>query len=204
MPGKEKKPITSLEDRKKIFERRLEELELKNKLLGSPELFVNEKGSDEFLDILSLTIKLNGGIEFILEDYINENVAEYESHFYKGFFYQIAKLYGYPESVMDPYIKPFIAAYFIINFVYARFPERVFRRLTELTPWRKEKELRWVRIHKLFQRLSPIAIEQLDLFIDQAYVLAKESKDLTDFKLRFSEKYHTYFQIDMFIDVEIQ
>ena len=101
---------------------------------------------------------------------------------------------------MDDYVKPLVAADFTINFVYARFPENVFIRLRQLAKW---TEIPGIRVNKLFQRLSPIASEQLDLFIDQAYYLAKKSKDMHDFKMNFSNTYHRYFQIDMFIDATL-
>lgn len=198
---KGKKLIAPIGERKKIFERKIEDLELKNKLLGSPELFIKDKGSDEYLDSLSLRISFNGGRELTLEEYINENyVEEYNSHFYQSYYDVIGKLYGLPENAMKGYIKPIIAADFTLKYVYGRFPNQVLKRLKDLTGW---SEIPGVRIHKLFQRLHPIAIEQLDLFIDQAYDVANKSKDITEFKMEFSKKYKIYFQLDMFTDKSI-
>jgi hypothetical protein len=118
---KNKKMKISLEERKKVFVRKLEDLELKNKLLGTPELFKTEVGSDEYLDTLSLKIKLNGGQEFTLEEYLSENLVEYRSHFYQEFYDVTALLHGLPIEVMKEYVKPECARDHTLQFIYARF-----------------------------------------------------------------------------------
>jgi hypothetical protein len=73
----------------------------------------------------------------------------------------------------------------------------------------KWSDIPGIRLTKLFQRLSPIATEQLDLFIDQYVALARECiamygvNALTQFKLNYSEKYIIYFQLDMFNDIDL-
>ena len=191
----DKKIETSSGQRKKIFQRKQQDLELKRKLIGSPELFITDKGSDEYLDSLSLKIKLYGGKEFTLEEYINDNLVKYRPRFYKEYYYEIARLHNLPKEVMDNYIKPLVAAQFTINFVYARFPQKVFNRLRQLSKW---TDIPGIRENKLFQRLTPIASEQLDLYIDQAYNVAKKSNNIHDFRLDFSKEYHVYFQMDLF------
>ncbi len=199
MSDKNKKiKIPSLEERKKSHQRALEDLDLKNKLLGSPELFINQEGTDEYLDILSVKIKLNGDRELSLEEYIVDNLVEYRSHFYKDYYYGIAKLCNLDRSVMDEYQKPKFVADFTINFVYARFPKDVVDRLMSKAPWTPIPGIREI---KLFQHLSPIATEQLDLYIAQVEEMMRQCDDLTEFKLKYSKKYNLYFQIDMFNDL---
>lgn len=187
----------SLEERQKEHERQLRELEIKNKLLGTPEMFINDKSSNEYLDMLSVIVKLNGGRELTYEEYLSEFLIEYRSHFYKEYYYLIAKLYGLDPSLMDDYIKPKIVAYFTINFIYARFPKRVVDTLMRKAVW---TEIPGVREVKLFQNLSPIATEQLDLYIDQCVKVMRDCDTIGKFKLKYSEEYKLYFQLDMFQD----
>lgn len=195
-----KSKFIPLEERKLEHQKKLTELERKNKLLGSPELFLTEKGSDEYLDTLSMKLKLIGGRELTYEEYLSEGLVDYKSHFYKEYYYQIAKLYGMDKSEMDKYQKPQCVAFFTIQFIYARFPKRVVDRLMRDTKW---TEIPGVREFKLFQRLSVIATEQLELFIDQCVNMMKQCTNLTEFKLKYSKKYKVYFPIDIFSDISI-
>src|SRR5580704_10457652 len=111
------------------FVRTQEELDRKKRLLNGPELFVGDTASDEYLDRLSLRLKLIGGQEFDLVDYVADMMTVYESKFGKPWFYRVADLYKVNRSVMDQYVKPEFVRQFIIQFVYGRFPYKVLRSL---------------------------------------------------------------------------
>lgn len=191
--------IPSLEERQKDHERKLRELELKNRLEGSPEIFLNNKESDEYLDVLGVIVKLNGGRELTYEEYISEFLVEYRSHFSDEFFCLIAKLYGLNPIVMKNYIKPRIVPFFIIKFIYARFPARVVNTLMRKAPW---TDIPGIREVKLFQNLSPVATVQLDLYIEQCIVMMRECDNLKEFKTKYLGAYTFYFQRDLFEDNE--
>ena len=200
MPDKEEKSQTVPGNQKQIFTRKQEDLKLKERLLAAPELFITNKGSDEYLDRLSLKIQLRGGDEFTLEEYITQNMVEYRPRFYREYYYEIANLHGLDKSVMDNYQKPQCAADFTVQFIYGRFPMKVLNFLREKSPW---TAIPGIRANKLFQYLSKIASDQLDLIIEQAVQVMKESKNLSEFKMKYSIKYKVYFQIDMFADTNI-
>lgn len=174
--------------------RKKEDLELKKQLLLGPNLNVPDKGSDESLDKLSLKIKLIGGREFTLEEYIAENLVAYESKFFKDWFYELARLFGVDKKEMDPYVKPKFVPEFIINFVYARFPYKVFERLRKKCKFVS----RTMRSHKLFQWLSKDASKQLDVVIEQVFLIMKDSADFKDFQKKYSDAYKLHFQVDLF------
>ncbi len=179
---------------KKIITKTDEDLELKKQLLLSPNLLIPEKGSDEGLDKLSLKIKLIGGKEFTLEDYVVDNLIKYESKFFKDWYYELAKLYGEDKKVMDQYHKPKFVALFKIQFIYGRFPYLVLRTLRKKSPF----ILPGIRKNKLFQYLTKDASEKLDVIIEQSFAIMKNSKTVLDFKLEYSKQYKIYFQIDLF------
>ena len=57
----------------------------------------------------------------------------------------------------------------------------------------------FVREFKLHQLLSPIAIEQLDLYIEQVIDLGKDyHNNINGFKKAFSQTYKTSVQKDLF------
>lgn len=195
MTNKERKtnPISTKQNM--VVTRKEEDIALKQQLLNAPELYIYNKGGDEYLDRLSLKIKLIGGREFSLREYVSENIVEYRSRFYKEYYYQIARLYGFDNAVMDKYQKPECAAQFTVQFIYGRFPRKVLNAIRKKSPW---SEIPGVRENKLFQFLTPVASEELDLYIEQAVETMKTSNTLLDFQLTYSQKYRVYFQLDMF------
>lgn len=178
---------------KAAFVRTQEEQDLKKLLLSGPELFVTDKASDEYLDRLSLRLKLIGGEEFDLGDYVAEMMAVYESKFGKPWFYRLAHLYGYNRSVMDQYVKPEFVRQFIVQFVYGRFPYKVLRSLRS----RNRKTSTGKNRTKLFQHLTKDASEQLDVVINQVYEMMATCTDPLDFKMTYSKTYKIYFQLEM-------
>lgn len=177
---------------KKDLTRKQEELELKKRLIESPELFITEKGSDEYLDRLALKIKLIGGTEFVLSDYVAEVMAEYESRFKKPWWYRLADLYGVDRAVMDKYVKPEFARQFLVQFVYGRFPYLMLRTLRS----KNRKVSKADNRTKLFQHLTKKAGEQLDVVIEQVYIMMGDCKTPLEFKMKYSSEYQIYFQLD--------
>ena len=179
--------------RKKVI-RKPEDLKLKEQLLSSPELFITEKGSDEYLDRLALKIKLIGGDEFILSDYVAEVMAEYEAKFKKDWFYRLADLCELPRTIMDVYVKPDFVRKFIVQFVYGRFHYMILRTLRSKNRKTSTEENRT----KLFQHLTKDASQKLDVVIEQVYTMMGVSENLMDFKMRYSKEYKIFFQLEMF------
>lgn len=174
-------------------QRSKQEEDLKNQLI-QPVLFY-EKGSDEFLDRLFFKVKLIGGNEFSFEDFILEKPFEYRSHFYKEFYLVTADLFGIDRKLMDNYRKPQCAADATNSFIYSRFPNRVVSHIRSKCKWLPDC---FEREFKLFQFLSPIMVERLDLYIDQYVELAKKyPNNLTGFKEAFCESYKIPQQIEM-------
>lgn len=169
-----------------------DDLDLKKHLVESAELFITEKGSDEYLDKLSLKIKLLGGQEFILSDYVSEIMADYEPKFSKDWYYRLADLYQVPRTLMDPYIKPEFVRQFTIEFVYGRFPSAVLRTLRS----KNRKTSNTLERTKLFQHMTKDASGELDLVIEQVFVLMGKCKDPISFKLEYSRIYKVYFQLE--------
>ena len=176
----------------KIFKRKQEDLELKKQLLLNADAFIIERSSDESLDKLSLKIKLIGGTEFTMSDYIAEEMVRYESKFFKSWFYKLAKIYGVDKSVMDVYVKPDFVRRFIIQYVYGRFPKLLLRTLRS-----RNRSIIGKR-GKLFQHLKREASEKLDIVIAQIEAIMDISENALDFKLKYSKEYKLYFQIDLF------
>src|SRR6266496_4406492 len=114
---------------KRVITRKKEDAQLIKQLVLSPEAFITERASDESLDNLSLKIKLISGREFILSEYIAEEMAIYQSKFFKEWFYRLADIYDVNRTVMDVYVKPDFVRRFIIQFVYGRFPYLLLRTL---------------------------------------------------------------------------
>ncbi len=197
MQNKQKKTNAILNEQNHVVKRKPEDLQLMQNLLA-PELFV-KTGSDEHLDRLLFESKLKGEKELEIEDYTLADFAEYHSRFYIKFYYGIAKMHGIDKAKMDTYVKPFCAKYFTLNFIYARFPQKV---LNALMSKRKSDGISGIG-NKLHQYLSAIALHMLELFIDQADKMMDECDNITDFKLKYSKEYNLYFQIDMFTDAGI-
>lgn len=178
----------------KKFTRKEQDLQLKKQLLAGPELFVTNKGSDESLDRLALKIKLYGENGFNISEIVAEVLAKYESKFKKYWFNRLADLAGVNRAVMIPYVKPDFVRQFIIGFVYARFPYTVLRTLRS----KNRKTSLEAKRTKLFQHMTKVASDQLDVVIAQVYAVMNESDNLLDFKMKYSKQYQIHFQTELF------
>jgi hypothetical protein len=178
----------------KQFKRKAEDLELKKRLLFGPESFITEKASDEGLDRLSLKMKLFAETGFEVTNIVADVLADYESKFKIEWFYKLADLAGVKRNVMDVYVKPEFVRLFIIEFVYARFPNKILKTLRSKNRQTSTENRRT----KLFQHLTKSASEQLDLVISQVEQVMNDSVNLIDFKMKYSNLYSVYFQTGMF------
>lgn len=186
--------LINLKERLLKHHRNRQEEDLKSQLI-QPVLFL-EKGSDDFLDRLFTKVQLIGGNEFSFEDYILEAPYEYSSHFYKKYYLVTADLFGVERKEMDGYVKHQCAAEATNAFIYSRFPNRVVAHLRSKCKWLPSS---FEREFKLFQFLSPVMIEKLDLYIDQYVDLAsKYPNDLIGFKIAFADKYKIAQQMPLF------
>ena len=182
--------------KKGVFTRKEEDLQLKQQLLLGPELLISPTGEDKNLDRLSLKLKLLSGEEFPLSEYLSERMLDYSVKFIKDYYYQIARLRSIEKSLMDVYRKPAVVAKITNEFIYGRFPYKVLRELRS----RNAYIAPGVRAHKHFQYLSEAASEQLDVIIGQAVETMKTCETWPEFKLKYSEQYKVYLQIDMYED----
>ena len=123
-----------------------------------------------------LKIKLLDGRDFIVDDYVANELMKYESKFFKDWFYRLADLYKVERSVMDVYVKPDFVRRFIIAFVYARFPRLLLRTL------RSKNRKTFRRGTKLYHHLKKDVSEMLDLIIGQIYTLMGDCKTPLEFK----------------------
>lgn len=193
MANRDQKPENS-KNPQKVFTRSEQDLETKRQLIFGPELFITEKGSDVYLDRLSVKRKLIGDEEEALTEYVADVVAEYESKFSKAWYYRLADLYSVNRSVMDKYIKPDFVRQFTIQFVYARFPNKVLRALRR----RNRITSKDYERTKLFQHLTKSASEELDIVIEQVYLMMGDCSSPFEFKMSYSSKYKVYFQTSLF------
>jgi len=177
--------------RKKIVKRKPEHLEEIEKLLSGPNAFLTDKTSDDALEKLSLKLKLIGTPGFNIEDLMSTSMEDYNPKFKMYWFYKLADLAGVEQKEMSKWVKPEFVRRFIICFVYARFPRMVLRMLRGKNRKSKIKG-------KLFQYLNKDTSDKLDIIIDQVYTTMNESNNLDDFKMRYSKKYHVYFQLSLF------
>ena len=133
---------------------------------------------------------LNGAV-IIIENYVANVIAKHITRFHKPWFYKLADLYKVDRKLMEPYVKPDFVRRFIIQFVYGRFPYALLRTLRS----------RNRRLHgkncKLFQHLNADASNQLDIVIKQVFDEMDNSSDPLDFKMKYSEKYTIYFQLEL-------
>lgn len=178
---------------KKTITRSKEDLELKDRILASPELFITEKGSDEHLDRLTIKLKLIGGDEFILSDFVAEVMAAYESKFSKAWYYRLADLYSVDRSIMDKYVKPEFVRQFTIQFIYGRFPYMMLRTLRS----KNRKTSKGNDRSKLFQHLTKTASGELDIVIEQVFEMMGTCKSPIEFKMKYSSEYKIYFQLEL-------
>jgi hypothetical protein len=172
--------------------RKQEDLDLKSRLLSSPEMFITEKASDEYLDRLALKIKL-GANEPNATNFIADAITAYEAKFKRYWWYRMADLYRVDRKVMEPYRKPEFARLFLLQFVYGRFPYMVLRMLRAKNRKVSTKENQI----KLFQHLNHEANEQLDNVIEQVYIMMGQYKTPIEFKMAYSSAYKIYFQMDL-------
>ena len=172
--------------------RKPEDLDLKNRLLSSPELFITEKASDEYLDKLALKAKLFKSDEFSINDYVAEAMTKYETKFKKNWFYALADMYNVERAVMEIWVKPDFVRLFIIQAIYGRFPYLMLREL------RKKKISLSGENKRLYHYLTTTASDQLDTVIGQVYTIMGESKTPLEFWMRYSKEYKIYFQTCLF------
>ena len=111
----------------------------------------------------------------------------------------LADLYKVDRKLMDTYLKPEFVRLFIIQFIYARFPRRVLRKL------RSKNRQAYKEGHtniKLFQHLTGEVSGQLNVVIKQVYEMMadciSEGMGIKEFTNMYSSKYKVWFQTQMF------
>lgn len=133
----------------------------------------------------------NNEVDFLF----SQIIEKYESKFKKDWFYRVADLFGVDRKLMDVYVKPDFVRLFIIQFVYARFPQRVLFRLRSRN--RKARK-NGISDTKLFQHLSKDASEHLDVVIGQVYKMMGEYKTFEIFQMNYGKKYKVWYQTQLF------
>lgn len=149
-------------------------------LLFGPELEIQNKRSNAFLDRLWLEIELRDGKSKI-SDVVMTEPRLYEAIFHKVWFYRLADMLGVSRSVMDTYVKPKYVKEFFIKFVYARLGYKVFREL------KAARKLANSYDAKLFQFLKGEYYNLIDTIAREIYE-EMEGKNLSQFVESYSVK----------------
>lgn len=195
MSEKKKSKVPSLEERKLEHQKQLEKQRKIDWLKGSPDMFIEDKSSDVYLDALGLKIKLIGGREISLEECLDANIHEYSPVFPKEYFQHVGRLLEVPKDKMEKYYKPRPVAMFTVQFIYGRFPNKeLIKILRKRSPW----TIFGVRKYKLFQHLTEAALIELRQYIDDAIAVMRECETLFQFKEVYCSKYPVSFQIELF------
>jgi hypothetical protein len=139
-------------------------------------------------------VKLRGGEEINLAQYISENYAEAATHFYKPFYQALAQLFSVDPIVMERYRKPHFVPVFKNSFIYARFPQRVIERIHEKNPYVGYCK----RKYKNYQCLTIAADEQLREYIMQVQTIIEMSDNVKDFIILYCTKYNLPIQLNLF------
>lgn len=131
-----------------------------------------------------------------LDAVVSANRQPYEPKFPRTipFFREIYRLNGWTVSNADKYTKPGIVGRWIREIIYGRFGKEVLPALEVLNPYLSNG----LRLHKLFQFLTPQAQEKLIHFRDQAIALMKTCATWDEFRKKLFAEYKVPYQLSAF------
>lgn len=187
--SKREKPIVS-EIKKLPPEIKVQKIDLFTKQsdeLAAHEALKRRERQKQKIEFLSGTV-------IVIEDYVSDVIAKHITKFHKAWFYRLADLYKVDRALMDVYVKPEFVRQFIIQFVYGRFPYLLLRTLRSRNRKCNRKSC------KLFQHLNPDISSKLDDVIREVFEVMgnDEVKTPLDFKMKYSQDYKLFFQVELF------
>lgn len=170
---------------------------LRQQLLFRTESLIEDKGSDESLDLQNEKIKLISGREITIsgiKKYVNDLKRPYEPTFPQEFFNEYFRLNGLPIEEAQKFRKPREVALAINEIIYGRFP----REVLPIIQYRNPFITRVMRGHKNFEFLTDEAYEMLLGFIGDAIRVMKTSQSWHEFKVKYSNLFGLPFQTSLF------
>jgi hypothetical protein len=127
-----------------------------------------------------------------LKRFVSDEAMEYGSKF-SEFFKVFGELMKWSEGETNAFRKPAIVARTINEIIYARFPNGVMEHIYINNPYIKY----CVRKTFNYKFLNEDGIFKLEIFIDDAVTLMKESVDLYDFRVKHAAKFGTFVQLKL-------
>lgn len=191
------KEITQSKKLSRKLRKIAEDEALRQQLLFRTESLIEEKGSDESLDIHNERIKLINGREISIsgiKKFIIDSQRPYQPTFRHEFFTEVHRLKGFPVEDAKKYRKPREVAVAINEIIYGRFPCEVLPVIQYQNPFIS----RLMRGHKNFQFLTDEAYARLLEYIEDAIRVMKECESWHEFKVRYSNLYGLPFQTSLF------
>jgi hypothetical protein len=146
-------------------------------------------------------VKLRGGDEINIDEYVNENyITGKSTHYFRDqFYYPLADMFGVSRKVMDEFVKPYFVPAFKNAFILSRFPQKVINRIHEKNPY----IYCWNRRYFHYQVITKKADAEYRLFISQAQeIFNREQKPtVKEFINEYCTKYNVPMQLNLFEDL---
>jgi hypothetical protein len=146
-------------------------------------------------------VKLRGGEEINIDEYVNENyITGKSTHYFRDqFYYPLADMFGVSRKVMDEFVKPYFVPAFKNAFILSRFPQKVINRIHEKNPY----VYYWNRRYFHYQVITKKADAEYRLFISQAQeIFNREQKPtVKEFINEYCTKYNVPMQLNLFEDL---
>ena len=181
-----------------VADKKADELQLKLKLLQSPEAKIQDRFSDKNLDRRNEIELLSGRVINLdeerkaLQKVIANALKEYAPRVPQEYYRQIFRLNNWiiPEGKIQE--KPSIVGHFTNEIIYDRYNKSILPELKRLNPYIKLG----MRNFKHFQWLTEEGQSLYDGYIQDAICVMKESSDWYDFRIKHSQKFGVTFQLN--------
>lgn len=181
-----------------VADKKADELQLKLKLLQSPEAKIQDRFSDKNLDRRNEIELLSGRVINLdeerkaLQKVIANALKEYAPRVPQEYYRQIFRLNNWiiPEGKIQE--KPSIVGRFTNEIIYDRYNKSILPELKRLNPYIKLG----MRNFKHFQWLTEEGQSLYDGYIQDAICVMKESSDWYDFRIKHSQKFGVTFQLN--------
>lgn len=187
---------------KKTAEQLLKEAQaeaLRKQLALSPDLLIQEKGSDKSLErrIEKITL-INGNVLYLskIRKYIDDKINAYEKKFGQDFYREVFRLNGWTipkDGIIRQ--KPSIVGQFTNDIIYGRFPKEVLAQLQDSNKWDEQLGM---RPHKHYNLLNPVNSDKVDEYIKQSIAIMKRCKFWDEFVAEHAKVYGHPFQTSLF------
>lgn len=181
-----------------LNDKKADELQLKLKLLQSPEAKIQERFSDKNLDRRNEIELLSGKVINLDEEHealqkiIANALKKYSPRVPQEYYRQIFRLNNWPIPEGKIKEKPSIVGRYTNEIIYDRYRKSVLPELKRLNPYIKLG----MRNFKHFQWLTEEGQSLFDVYIQDAVSVMKESSDWYDFRINHSKKFAVTFQLN--------